>query len=130
MGKRLLQGEHTRKIYKPTPTARKGSLMMFAVKGKTRMVSFPFHHLFGTDTRCRDAAAASRGRRETFVSTACRARDKFIWRSSRCFGKRRRGTRSSGRMRKRFMEQCTQTLSARGTDVPAVFTGEKRCRRT
>ena len=28
----LLQGEHTRKIFIPTPTARKGSLMMFAVK--------------------------------------------------------------------------------------------------
>jgi len=28
----LLQGAHTRKIYVPTPTARKGSLMMFAVK--------------------------------------------------------------------------------------------------
>jgi len=30
--KSLLEGEHTRKIFKPTPTARKGSLMMFAVK--------------------------------------------------------------------------------------------------
>jgi len=30
--KSLLQGEHTRKIYIPTPSARKGSLMMFAVK--------------------------------------------------------------------------------------------------
>jgi len=28
----LLQGEHTRKIFIPTPSARKGSLMMFAVK--------------------------------------------------------------------------------------------------
>mmetsp|Transcript_68037 Transcript_68037/g.76173 ORF Transcript_68037/g.76173 Transcript_68037/m.76173 type:complete len:1199 (+) Transcript_68037:49-3645(+) len=28
----LLQGEHTRKIFIPTPAARKGSLMMFAVK--------------------------------------------------------------------------------------------------
>lgn len=30
--KSLLEGEHTRKIYIPTPSARKGSLMMFAVK--------------------------------------------------------------------------------------------------
>lgn len=30
--KTLLEGEHTRKIFIPTPTARKGSLMMFAVK--------------------------------------------------------------------------------------------------
>ncbi|OEU20464.1 DNA polymerase delta catalytic subunit [Fragilariopsis cylindrus CCMP1102] len=30
--KSLLQGEHTRKIFIPTPIARKGSLMMFAVK--------------------------------------------------------------------------------------------------
>lgn len=30
--KSLLQGEHTRKIIIPTPSARKGSLMMFAVK--------------------------------------------------------------------------------------------------
>ncbi len=30
--KYLLQGDHTRKIYIPTPTARKGSLMMFAKK--------------------------------------------------------------------------------------------------
>ena len=30
--KNLLQGEHTRKIFIPTPSARKGSLMMFAVK--------------------------------------------------------------------------------------------------
>lgn len=30
--KALLQGDHTRKIFIPTPTARKGSLMMFAVK--------------------------------------------------------------------------------------------------
>lgn len=28
----LLQGDHTRKIFIPTPSARKGSLMMFAVK--------------------------------------------------------------------------------------------------
>jgi DNA polymerase delta subunit 1 len=28
----LLRGDHTRKIYIPTPSARKGSLMMFAVK--------------------------------------------------------------------------------------------------
>lgn len=33
--KSLLQGEHTRKIFIPTPTARKGSLMMFAVKTAT-----------------------------------------------------------------------------------------------
>lgn len=33
--KSLLNGEHTRKIYKPTPSARKGSLMMFAVKNAT-----------------------------------------------------------------------------------------------
>lgn len=30
--KNLLQGDHTRKIFIPTPTARKGSLMMFAKK--------------------------------------------------------------------------------------------------
>jgi DNA polymerase delta subunit 1 len=30
--KALLQGEHTRKIFIPTPSAKKGSLMMFAVK--------------------------------------------------------------------------------------------------
>ena len=30
--KALLQGDHTRKIFIPTPSARKGSLMMFAVK--------------------------------------------------------------------------------------------------
>ena len=30
--KSLLQGEHTRKIFIPTPTAKKGSLMMFASK--------------------------------------------------------------------------------------------------
>lgn len=30
--KTLLQGDHTRKIFIPTPSARKGSLMMFAVK--------------------------------------------------------------------------------------------------
>jgi DNA polymerase delta subunit 1 len=30
--KHLLQGEHTRKIFIPTPTARPGSLMMFAKK--------------------------------------------------------------------------------------------------
>lgn len=30
--KSLLQGEHTRKIFIPTPAARRGSLMMFAVK--------------------------------------------------------------------------------------------------
>lgn len=33
--KNLLQGEHTRKIFIPTPSARKGSLMMFAVKTAT-----------------------------------------------------------------------------------------------
>lgn len=33
----LLQGDHTRKIYIPTPTARKGSLMMFTKKAKTCM---------------------------------------------------------------------------------------------
>lgn len=33
--KSLLQGEHTRKIFIPTPAARKGSLMMFAVKTAT-----------------------------------------------------------------------------------------------
>jgi DNA polymerase delta subunit 1 len=33
--KTLLQGEHTRKLYIPTPSARKGSLMMFAVKSAT-----------------------------------------------------------------------------------------------
>lgn len=33
--KSLLQGEHTRKIFIPTPSARKGSLMMFAVKTAT-----------------------------------------------------------------------------------------------
>lgn len=30
--KNLLEGDHTRKIFIPTPSARKGSLMMFAVK--------------------------------------------------------------------------------------------------
>jgi len=30
--KTLLEGDHTRKIHVPTPTARKGTLMMFAVK--------------------------------------------------------------------------------------------------
>lgn len=30
--KSLLQGEHTRKVFIPTPAARKGNLMMFAVK--------------------------------------------------------------------------------------------------
>jgi DNA polymerase delta subunit 1 len=30
--KTLLQGDHTRKIFIPTPSARKGSLMMFTVK--------------------------------------------------------------------------------------------------
>mmetsp|Transcript_6047 Transcript_6047/g.15029 ORF Transcript_6047/g.15029 Transcript_6047/m.15029 type:complete len:1171 (-) Transcript_6047:183-3695(-) len=33
--KSLLQGEHTRKIFIPTPAARKGSLMMFTVKTAT-----------------------------------------------------------------------------------------------
>lgn len=33
--KNLLQGDHTRKIFKPTPTAKKGSLMMFASKKAT-----------------------------------------------------------------------------------------------
>lgn len=33
--KSLLQGDHTRKIFIPTPTARKGSLTMFAVKKAT-----------------------------------------------------------------------------------------------
>uniref|UniRef100_A0A7S4JRR7 DNA polymerase n=1 Tax=Odontella aurita TaxID=265563 RepID=A0A7S4JRR7_9STRA len=33
--KSLLQGDHTRKIFIPTPTARKGSLMMFAAKKAT-----------------------------------------------------------------------------------------------
>ena len=33
--KNLLQGDHTRKIFIPTPSARKGSLMMFAVKTAT-----------------------------------------------------------------------------------------------
>ena len=33
--KNLLNGDHTRKIFIPTPTARKGSLMMFAVKTAT-----------------------------------------------------------------------------------------------
>jgi DNA polymerase delta subunit 1 len=33
--KSLLEGEHTRKIFIPTPSARKGSLMMFAVKHAT-----------------------------------------------------------------------------------------------
>jgi DNA polymerase delta subunit 1 len=33
--KALLQGDHTRKIFLPTPTARKGSLAMFAVKKAT-----------------------------------------------------------------------------------------------
>ena len=33
--KTLLNGEHTRKIFIPTPSARKGSLMMFAVKSAT-----------------------------------------------------------------------------------------------
>jgi DNA polymerase delta subunit 1 len=33
--KNLLKGDHTRKIFIPTPTARKGNLMMFAVKGAT-----------------------------------------------------------------------------------------------
>ena len=35
--KNLLQGDHTRKIFIPTPTARKGSLMMFAKKKSTCM---------------------------------------------------------------------------------------------
>ncbi|KAL7485072.1 hypothetical protein ACHAW6_012798 [Cyclotella cf. meneghiniana] len=35
--KSLLQGEHTRKIFIPTPTAKKGSLMMFAHKKATCM---------------------------------------------------------------------------------------------
>ena len=35
--KKLLQGDHTRKIYIPTPTARKGSLMMFTKKAHTCM---------------------------------------------------------------------------------------------
>jgi DNA polymerase delta subunit 1 len=30
--KKLLEGDHTRKIYVPTPSARKGSMMMFTVK--------------------------------------------------------------------------------------------------
>lgn len=33
--KTLLQGDHTRKIFIPTPSARKGSLTMFAVKKPT-----------------------------------------------------------------------------------------------
>jgi DNA polymerase delta subunit 1 len=33
--KTLLHGDHTRKIFIPTPSARKGSLMMFAVKSAT-----------------------------------------------------------------------------------------------
>ena len=33
--KSLLQGDHTRKIFKPTPTAKKGSLMSFAKKKAT-----------------------------------------------------------------------------------------------
>jgi DNA polymerase delta subunit 1 len=33
--KKLLKGDHTRKIFIPTPAARKGSLMMFAVKTAT-----------------------------------------------------------------------------------------------
>ena len=33
--KNLLEGDHTRKIFVPTPAARKGSLMMFAVKTAT-----------------------------------------------------------------------------------------------
>lgn len=33
--KNLLQGDHTRKVFIPTPSARKGSLMMFAVKATT-----------------------------------------------------------------------------------------------
>lgn len=35
--KSLLQGDHTRKIFIPTPTAKKGSLMMFAQKKVTCM---------------------------------------------------------------------------------------------
>lgn len=35
--KELLQGEHTRKIFIPTPTAKKGNLMMFASKGASCM---------------------------------------------------------------------------------------------
>jgi DNA polymerase delta subunit 1 len=35
--KSLLQGDHTRKIFIPTPTAKKGSLMMFAHKKATCM---------------------------------------------------------------------------------------------
>jgi DNA polymerase delta subunit 1 len=35
--KSLLQGDHTRKIFIPTPTAKKGSLMMFAQKKATCM---------------------------------------------------------------------------------------------
>lgn len=35
--KSLLQGDHTRKIFIPTPTAKKGSLMMFAQKKSTCM---------------------------------------------------------------------------------------------
>lgn len=35
--KNLLQGDHTRKIFIPTPTARKGSLMMFAKKKSSCM---------------------------------------------------------------------------------------------
>jgi len=35
--KELLQGDHTRKIFKPTPSAKKGSLMMFAKKMATCM---------------------------------------------------------------------------------------------
>ena len=35
--KSLLKGDHTRKIFVPTPTARKGSLMMFASKKATCM---------------------------------------------------------------------------------------------
>lgn len=33
----MLQGDHTRKIFIPTPTAKKGSLMMFAHKKATCM---------------------------------------------------------------------------------------------
>lgn len=35
VSKSLLEGDHTRKIFIPTPSARKGSLMMFAVKTAT-----------------------------------------------------------------------------------------------
>jgi DNA polymerase delta subunit 1 len=61
--KSLLQGDHTRKIFRPTPSARKGSLMMFTVKS----------------AQCMGCRAAIDGTKLTHLCQHCAPREAEIY---------------------------------------------------